>query len=101
MQTAIENKLRELSPQFIKVINESERHNVPPGSQSHFKIILVAEKFAGQPLLARHRLVNELLAAEISNLHALALHTYTPDEWHSREQKDQPSPQCLGGDKRK
>ena len=33
-------------------------HNVPPGSETHFKVLIVSSSFAGLPSLARHRLVN-------------------------------------------
>ena len=48
--------------QHLQVINESGQHNVPDGSESHFKVVLVAEAFEGTRLIARHRLVNETLA---------------------------------------
>ena len=97
-QTAIETKLGALAPSFIRVENESHRHNVPPGSESHFKVTLVSARFAEQPLLARHRLVNELLAAELSGgVHALALHTFSPDEWAANGEAAGESPPCLGG----
>ena len=39
----IEKKLRDnLSPSFLEVINESNMHNVPSGSESHFKVIVVS-----------------------------------------------------------
>ena len=62
----------------LEVINESGNHNVAPGSESHFKVVLVAAEFEGQRLLARHRRVNGVLADELADsVHALALHTYT------------------------
>ena len=42
----IENKLNDdLNPWFLDVINESPNHNVPDGAESHFKIVIVSEKF--------------------------------------------------------
>jgi len=97
MQSAIESKLRALSPAFLQVENESHRHNVPPGAQSHFKVTVVSKQFDAQPLLARHRLVNDLLTQELASLHALALHTMTPAEWTARGEASIESPKCLGG----
>ena len=51
------------SPQ---VINESSGHNVPKGSETHFKVVVVSDSFDGQMLIARHRMVNEILADELS-----------------------------------
>jgi len=100
MQSVIENKLRALQPHWVQVENESHKHNVPPGAQSHFKVTVVSPRFDGQPLLARHRMVNQLLAQELSSsIHALALHTLTPGEWRQRSGPVADSPPCLGGSK--
>ena len=40
--------------QHLEVVNESGGHNVPAGSETHFKVVLVAAEFNGQRLLARH-----------------------------------------------
>ena len=101
VQTLIEQKLADgLQPAHLQVINESSNHNVPPGSESHFKVVVVADTFTGKNLLARHRLINELLADELRNrIHALALHTYTRDEWQETSGNAPLSPPCLGGGK--
>lgn len=89
------------APLHLDVINESHRHNVPAGSESHFKVVLVSDTFCGQRLLARHRAVNAALAEELAHhIHALALHTYTPEEWAAIQGDFPDSPQCLGGNKR-
>ena len=102
VQTTIENKLAEgIHALHLEVVNESNNHNVPPGSESHFKVVLVSNDFEGQSLVARHRLINKLLAQELSNqIHALALHTYTESEWRARHGEAPLSPPCRGGAKR-
>jgi BolA family transcriptional regulator, general stress-responsive regulator len=99
VQDAIERKLAErFTPDHLNVENESGGHNVPPGSETHFKVVLVADAFSGLRLLARHRLVNEALAEELAGpVHALAIHTYTAAEWHERFGQAPMSPPCLGG----
>ena len=101
IQQAIENKLKsQFSPLHIEVVNESHMHNVPAGSESHFKVVLVSETFDGKPLIQRHRAVNSSLDAEIKGqIHALALHTMTPDEWFDKGGQAPDSPPCLGGGK--
>lgn len=101
MQDKIAVKLTlDFTPVHIEVIDESHTHNVPEGSQSHFKVTLVSEKFAGQPLIQRHRAVNASLAGDIRNaIHALALHTMTPEEWFAKGGIAPDSPPCLGGGK--
>jgi len=101
VQTTIENKLANgINTMHLEVINESNNHNVPPGSESHFKVVLVSNDFAGQSLVARHRMVNKLLADELQqHIHALALHTYTEAEWRERHGEAPLSPPCRGGAK--
>ncbi len=95
----INEKLGErFEPQHLAVDNESGSHNVPPGSETHFRVVLVSDRFDGQRLLARHQAVNEVLAEELAGgVHALALHTYTPGEWRDRFGDAPMSPPCLGG----
>lgn len=96
LKSTIESKLTEgLHPQHLEVVNESNQHNVPEGSESHFKVVLVSEAFEGKSLVSQHRMVYSLLSEELSSsVHALALHTYTPSSWSSISPQ---SPECLGG----
>jgi BolA protein len=88
------------NPLHLEVVDESHMHSVPEGAESHFKLLVVSERFAGQNLVARHRAVNALLRPEFgSGLHALALHTWTPEEWFERGGNAPESPPCLGGSK--
>ena len=99
IQSQIENKLKtELSPSHLEVINESHGHSVPRNSETHFKVIVVSDKFEKRSLVERHREIYRVLGDELKGgVHALALHTYTPSEW---EQTQTPkSPPCLGGSK--
>ena len=82
VQSGIENKLAQnFDLLHLEVENESSNHNVPPGSESHFKVVLVSNEFDGKTPVMRHRAVNKVLAEELANrIHALALHTYTEQE---------------------
>ncbi len=99
VQSTIYVKLSQaLQPTHLDVLNESDQHNVPPGSESHFKVTVVSPHFVGEPLLARHRAVNRILAPELAGpVHALSLHTLTPEEWNAQQHRVPASPQCLGG----
>ena len=102
MQDTLEKKLHAaFSPSQLEVINETHMHNVPAESESHFKVIIICDDFEGKMLIARHRLVNAELKQEISQIHALALHTFTPSEWDEKQRKTMNSPPCKGGDKSK
>ena len=102
IQSSIEAKLAAaLDPDHLEVINESNQHNVPPDSETHFKVVLVARQFEDSRKLARHRLVYRLLGEELAGpVHALALHTYTLEEWQQRHGEAPLSPPCLGGSNR-
>ena len=88
-----------LSPVRLDVVDESHRHNVPPGAESHFKLVIVSDAFDGEGLLARHRRVNRLLVEQLAgSVHALGLHTHTPAEWTARGESVPASPPCRGGE---
>ena len=101
IQQQIEQKLREqFAPLHLEVSNESHMHNVPEGSESHFRVVLVSAQFEDQTLIRRHRAVNATLEAELKEqIHALALHTMTPEEWFAKGGEAPESPPCLGGGK--
>jgi BolA protein len=100
IQTIIEQKLTsEYKIEFLQVENESHMHNVAPGSESHFKVTIVSDSFRDQMLIKRHRMVNKTLQQEMQQIHALALHTLTPDEWQTRAGSVADSPKCRGGGK--
>lgn len=97
VQQVIQQRIEaEFSPQYLRLENESHQHRTAPGAESHFKLILVSEHFAGLRLLARHQAVNRVLADLLaSSVHALALHTYTPEEWQARQGAPK-TPACVG-----
>lgn len=103
LEKSVRRKLETtLSPIHLEVINESERHSVPPGSESHFKVVAVSSAFEGKSLVDRHRMVNHLVEKELrESIHALALHLYTPTEWAKKNEGAPQSPPCLGGSKTK
>ncbi len=95
----IEQKIRDGLPvEHLEVVNESHMHNVPPDSETHFKVTVVSEAFDGQMPVRRHKQIYALLDAEMAGpVHALALHTFTPQEWRARGGPAQASPDCRGG----
>lgn len=70
-----------------------------PRSETHYKVLVVSEKFEGKTRIDRQRMVNELLKVELqSGLHALTQKTLTPSEWAQQKEKlNFESPACLGG----
>ena len=83
--TITEKLTRVLLPQSLDVINESHLHaghrSSPGTGDSHFRIVVVSEAFAGRNRVERHRMVNAALADELSGpVHALAITALAPSE---------------------
>lgn len=96
-QTIYNTLTAELNPVVLTVEDETSRHHVPAGIESHFKVIAVADHFSGLSRVQRHRVVHSLLMDEFAKgLHALSLHLYTPSEWE-RQKKVANSPACRDG----
>ncbi|KAF9230642.1 bola protein [Melanogaster broomeanus] len=49
--------------------------------EDHYFVLLVSEAFEGKTTLARHRLVNETLKAQIAQMHAFSQKTFTPKQY--------------------
>lgn len=99
IETIISAKLNQyFSPIQLEVVNESHMHSVPANSETHFKLVVVAEAFEGLRSVARHQLVYKLLAEELAGpVHALAIHTYSGSEWQQQANGAPDSPNCMGG----
>lgn len=94
MENHITSQLKlALNPEHCEVVNESENHS-GPATESHFKIVVVSSAFQEMKLIDRHRFINKLFAEELTYIHALAMHTYTPKEWQKR-QIAPISPECA------
>jgi len=80
----MERKLTErFSPIELNVIDESHHHaghsGARPDGESHFKVKIKAQAFAGQSLVQCHRLINETLAEELKErVHALSIQASAP-----------------------
>jgi len=98
---ALHTELQALEPQHIELINESMSHaGYFEGKESHFKLTIVSDAFEGKRLVGRHQLiyglVNSLLTSQGGQVHALAIHAYTPTEWQGQSPD---SPLCAGQNK--
>ncbi|XP_014670420.1 PREDICTED: uncharacterized protein LOC106811348 [Priapulus caudatus] len=87
VETSLRTKLStELQSAYLDVINESHMHCVPLGSETHFKVVVVSQKFDDLPLIKRHRLVNEIVKEELAaTVHALSITAKTQEPWESVE----------------
>ena len=79
VETIIRAKLEAaFRPTSLEIVNESHLHHGHHGSpgtgESHFRVHIVSERFAGKTRVERHRLVNEALRDELAGpIHALAI----------------------------
>ncbi|HEX5957379.1 MAG TPA: BolA family protein [Hyphomicrobiaceae bacterium] len=86
VQAIIRQRLEQaLKPTRLDIVDESHLHadHNPQAlaGESHFRVLVVSPEFAGKSRVARHRLINELLADQLAaKVHALAIHAYAPDE---------------------
>ncbi len=74
-----------LDPAEVRIVDDSEKHRhhagAREGGQTHYSVRVVSGRFAGLSRVARHRLVNQVLAGEYeTGLHALALELKAPGE---------------------
>lgn len=98
VQVRIEKLLTDaFQPSFLQVENESYMHHVPEDAETHFKVVIVSEQFAGIQPVKRHQRVYQVMAEELQQaVHALALHTFTAGEWQNQAGKVTASPNCKG-----
>ncbi len=73
-----EKLIAAFQPTTLTVMDESNQHHghagAHPSGESHFRIKIASEAFAGKSRVAQHRLVNEALAHELkTRVHALAI----------------------------
>src|SRR5271163_3035323 len=96
LESAIRSKLTaELTPLHLDVVNESGMHNVPKGSETHFKVVVVSPAFEGLGAIERHRRIHAILTAELAGgVHALTLRLLTPSQWEEQGGAPFESPKC-------
>lgn len=95
IQSTIEAKLTAaFAPERLSVINESHlhagHHHAESGhhatfdgaGETHFRVRIVSQAFAGMSRIERHRAVNDVLADELApgKVHALAVEPAAPGE---------------------
>jgi BolA protein len=83
--TEIRNRLASLEPQEMELTDESEQHRGHAGYQeggsTHWRLSIVSPRFAGQPVVARHRMVYQALGNLMQHpIHALAITARSPEE---------------------
>lgn len=93
-QDLIVTALADLQPEHLEVLDESHMHS--RGLETHYKAVIVSPLFAGLNAVKRHQKVYATVGDLMGQIHALALHTYTPEEWAAQGVAPA-SPACRGG----
>ena len=80
-----------MDPNEIRTLIEQNlpgcKADVHTDGQGHYEATVVCAAFAGKRSLQRHQMVYATLGSRVGReIHALALQTFTPDEWQSRPQ---------------
>ncbi|HKU48058.1 MAG TPA: BolA family protein [Burkholderiales bacterium] len=81
----IRERLAALEPLDLDLVDESAQHaghaGARPGGNTHWRLTIVSPRFAGQPTVARHRMVYQALGELMQNpIHALAITARAPEE---------------------
>lgn len=66
-----------------------EVKDLSDGCGGKFDAVIVSKKFDGLGLLARHRLVNDVLKEELKSIHAFTQKTLTPEQWAVKKAQNQ------------
>lgn len=91
---SIENSIKDkltaaFAPRNLVVENESAKHAGHAGAighaghsgETHFRVVIVSDRFAGQSRIERHRQINAVLKDELAGpVHALAIRALAPNE---------------------
>jgi BolA protein len=86
----IRSRLAALEPLEVDLVDESEQHRghagYREGGNTHWRLSIVSPRFAGQPVVARHRMVYEALGPLMQHpIHALAITARAPDETKGKQ----------------
>ena len=80
---------------LLEVVNESPSHQVPEGSETHFRVLIVSKDFEGLGKVQRHQKVYQILQKELAGpVHAFSQKTLTPNEWETIDTPLTGSPPC-------
>ena len=83
--SAYENIINSLNSQLtiehMFLENESSMHNVPPNSETHFKLIIASDDFIKLSKVKRHQLIYEILSKVMKEIRALSIQAFTIEEY--------------------
>lgn len=99
LETSLRHKIEaRFQPLHLVLENESHTHSVPKNSETHFRAVIVSEKFAGQTRIVRQREVLAAIDQELkAGVHAFTMRCLTPEDWAADPASSFVSPACHGG----
>jgi len=72
---------------LIEQALEGARVEVSTDGQGHYEAMVVSSLFAGKRSVPRHQMVYSALGSRVGQeIHALAVKTFTPEEWQAENQ---------------
>ena len=71
----------QLTIEHMFLENESSMHNVPPNSETHFKLIIASDDFIKLSKVKRHQLIYQILSKVMNQIHALSIQAFTIEEY--------------------
>ena len=87
---SIRERLAALEPLALDLVDESAQHaghaGASPGGSTHWRLAIVSPRFAGQPTVARHRMIYQALGELMQDpIHALAISARSPEEMKGKQ----------------
>ncbi|QCI19480.1 BolA family protein [Buchnera aphidicola] len=78
---------KNLSTTTLLIFNNSKFHLIKK-NHSHYKLIIVSERFSSLSLIRRHQLVNSILLKNNISIYSIDLYTYTQIEWNTKKNSE-------------
>jgi BolA protein len=80
----MQERLASLDPESVEILDESAKHAGHEGARGgggHYWLTIVSPAFQGQPTIARHRMIYDVLGDLMrTEIHALSISALTPEE---------------------
>ena len=84
LESVLRERLANLTPHRLEVVDESAKHAGHEGAKSggkHYRLLIVSADFSGKSTLLRHRLIYDTLGELMrSKIHALSIQALAPGE---------------------
>ena len=94
VQNKIDKLLRDnLNVSKLIIRNDSNKHNVPPNSESHFSVQIVSDDFQELSQIQRHKIVYKAVEGRLTEIHAFSITAMTTSEFNENP-SSRDTPDC-------